>query len=76
MPIDVAAVVLDFSDGVETENVPTGGKIYMVGKYTKLDEANKMKANVVQRGIKDAFIVAFKDGKRIDLAEAKRLTGQ
>jgi N-acetylmuramoyl-L-alanine amidase len=40
---------------------------YVVGNYTDLQETQLRLASLRQKGFKDAFIVAYKDGKRIPL---------
>jgi hypothetical protein len=43
---------------------------YTTGSFTDFNQAAKHKLNMALKGYKDAFIVAFKDGKRISLKEA------
>ena len=43
---------------------------YMTGAYTSMDEAAKRKIEMLTSGYPGAFIAAYKDGKRITLAEA------
>lgn len=43
---------------------------YMVGSYTSFDAAARRKVEMLTKGYPDAFIAAYKDGKRISLAEA------
>lgn len=49
---------------------------YASGKFTNLDEANARKKDVRQRGFSDAYLVAYRGGKPISLAEAKGLIAQ
>lgn len=46
---------------------------YASGKFANLDEAKIRQRLAVTKGITDAFIVAYYQGKRIDLAQAKLL---
>jgi len=46
---------------------------YRIGPYNNLDEAIKKQTLARNAGFKDAFVVAFNDGKRISLEEAKAL---
>ena len=46
---------------------------YASGKFSNLKDAKTRQQLAVQKGIKDAFIVAYYQGKRIDLAQAKVL---
>ena len=54
------------------DQTKTGLIRYYVGKYFSLDEANKRKTEIRQKGIKDAFVTAFKNGKKISLSQAKK----
>ena len=46
---------------------------YTTGNYSTLDRANQYLEKIKQAGFNDAFVVIFKDGKRISLEEAKRI---
>jgi N-acetylmuramoyl-L-alanine amidase len=48
---------------------------YVSGEYSSVADAAKHQAVLKEKGFKDAFIVAFKNGNRIDLNEAKLLAG-
>ncbi|WP_373551763.1 N-acetylmuramoyl-L-alanine amidase [Haliscomenobacter sp.] len=43
--------------------------------YTDYQQANQVRSRCKELGFNDAFIVAMKDGKRISLAEAKKVLG-
>ncbi len=60
-----------FSDVFEYED----GKVfkYAVGKSESFDDINKQ-IESVRKKVKDCFVIAFKDGKRISIKEAKKLT--
>ncbi len=52
-----------------------GGKMrYTIGNAVKLEDLAPFKAMAKSKGFKDAFVVAFKDGKRISVSEAQELT--
>lgn len=48
---------------------------YTAGVFTKPDDAVKYQTKVRELGYKDAFVVAFKNGERIDYKEALKLVG-
>lgn len=50
--------------------------IYTVGNFKSLQEAESVKADVVAKGITDAFIAVFNNGSKISIEEAKRLEGK
>ncbi len=45
---------------------------YQVRGYTDLETATRVKADLKTLGFPDAFIVAYRNGTRINLDEAKR----
>ena len=47
--------------------------VYTTGNLTNYEDAEKMKNQVRQEGIKDAYIVPYLKGKRITLEQAKEL---
>ncbi|MEI6276572.1 MAG: tetratricopeptide repeat protein [Prolixibacteraceae bacterium] len=49
--------------------------IYTVGNYLIYKEAVQLKDQMVQEGIKDAFVAAFRNGERIKMNEAMKLVG-
>jgi cell division protein FtsN len=49
---------------------------YYTGSFTDVNDAAKHKVNMLMKGFDGAFLVAFKDGKRVSLKQAgARLTG-
>jgi tetratricopeptide (TPR) repeat protein len=50
-------------------------EIYTVGEFVGYPEATRMKNEMIQQGIKDAFIAAFHNGERIKVSEALKLAG-
>jgi N-acetylmuramoyl-L-alanine amidase len=61
--------------GVENiiEFVDKGTYKYLTGSYTSMNEAAKVQSEMRKKGFTDAFVVAFKDGQRISIDEAKKL---
>lgn len=51
-----------------------GMTIYTTGNLTNFDDAVKMQNQVRQEGVKDAFVAAYRNGKRININEARELT--
>lgn len=49
---------------------------YTSGKFVSVKDAVTHQSNLREKGFKDCFIIAMKNGERMDLAEAKKLTGQ
>lgn len=48
---------------------------YVSGEFVSFEEAAKHQSLLKENGFKDAFIVAFKNGIRIDMTEARQLLG-
>lgn len=47
---------------------------YTSGNYNSFSDASKQQAKLKELGYKDCFVAAFKDGTRMDINEAKKLT--
>ncbi len=47
---------------------------YTAGNESSFDKALKVRAEMVRRGYKDAFVVAFLNGERIDLNKAREMS--
>ena len=74
VPNDIAIQFLSISDkGIKHMVQEDGMNIYVVGFERSYNTANDLKNYVQSRGLKDAFIVAFKNGKKTDVEEAKRV---
>lgn len=50
-----------------------GSYRYYAGKFKSIEEATKAQSSLREHGFKDAFMVAFKNGKRITMSEAREL---
>jgi tetratricopeptide (TPR) repeat protein len=48
--------------------------IYTIGELTNVKDAIKLQEQIRQESVKDAFVIAIKDGKRISLNEALEFT--
>lgn len=55
------------------EVLPDKTTRYISGKYTTKKEAKQAENKIVALGIKDAYIVAYKNGKKVDVATLDRL---
>lgn len=53
-----------------------GYTLYLVGKYDNYKDASDMKVILMNEGIPDAFVVAFRGDKKITVEEARNLQGQ
>ena len=48
---------------------------YTVGSFNTYDQANDFRNTVLSRGIKGAFVVAYRNGKRINVIDARKARG-
>ena len=77
--IETSTTALDLSHD-RFQNMPVwtyesnGLHKYTVGLFSSIDSANVLKKEMRQKGYEHAFVVAFKDGKRIKLRDAIKLT--
>jgi epidermal growth factor receptor substrate 15 len=55
------------------EQMSNGNYRYMSGVYNKKEDAVTAKDAISQKGIKDAFVVIYKDGKKLSLADVLKL---
>jgi N-acetylmuramoyl-L-alanine amidase len=65
-------------DGIKDVQVyfHSGSYKYTSGNFNDIDAALLLRKEMISKGYKDAFIVAFKGKNRITIDEAKRLTGK
>jgi hypothetical protein len=48
---------------------------YTIGSFSRYDQADAFRNTALSRGIPGAFVVAYRNGKRISIAEARRASG-
>ncbi len=65
-----------FIGKITTEVDKDGLKKYYVGSFQTLDGAKEYRDTLEKKGIQNAFIVPFKDNKRIDNQTARTLRGE
>ncbi len=74
VPIAVANKLLANSKrGIKTFRDDNGLLVYTIGEFLEYESANNLKAELVKNGLNDAFVIAFKNGKKITATEALNL---
>jgi len=62
---------IDNNPNFSGETDPDGAKKYTLGYFKDYWEADNFKKYLREMGVKDAWIVAYKDGKRVQIKEAR-----
>ena len=61
----------NFKGMTDVDRITSGNKYkYIVGEYSSIDEAKKRQKEVREIGYESAFVIAFENGKRLDLQKA------
>jgi hypothetical protein len=61
------------NEGIKNYKDEKGLTIYTIGSFKTYDEANAVKEKITGAGITDSFVVAYNNGKKISIDEAKTL---
>lgn len=56
---------------IDVETLPNGVNRFMTGNFTSYEEAEKLRPKAVQNGYSDAFVIAYSNGARLDIAATK-----
>lgn len=71
VPTAVANKFLSIAkQGIKTFKGENGLTIYTVGEFLEYESANNLKNRMINEGLTGAFVIAFKDGKKISASEA------
>ena len=75
VPVEAVNAMIDMAGyGIENFKNENGLTIYTVGNFDNYIAAEKKCKEVAEKGLKDAFVTAYLDGKKITLNEAKKIT--
>lgn len=73
VPLEIANKFIKIaSKGIKTYKDNNGLTVYTVGNLKTYDEANLLKSEVVAESLTDAFIIAFRNGEKIPVEEARK----
>ncbi|MBU0765291.1 MAG: hypothetical protein KJ607_10700, partial [Bacteroidetes bacterium] len=64
------------NQGLDQMKATDGSTLYLVGKFKSYNEASTKKDVLVNQGIADAFVVAYKGQVKISVNEAKEILGK
>jgi hypothetical protein len=74
VPVDMVNRFIAVARNKPLSQTAEGGTTYyMVGSFTSYSEAVQMKDSIISEGLKDAFVVAFSDNKKIPVSEALKI---
>ncbi|MES2838214.1 MAG: hypothetical protein V4667_11865 [Bacteroidota bacterium] len=78
VPLDKAKIFFNLSMKGPIANYVTDEKvtIFTFGSFTDYETANSSKNDMINEGLSDAFVVAYSNGNKITIEEAKRLNGK
>jgi len=72
VPVNVVNELIALAgQGIETTKNDAGLTVYTVGNFTKYADAEARKTELNAKGLTDAFVVAYVDGKRVSIGEAR-----
>ena len=75
VPVEAVNAMINMAGyGIENYKNENGMTIYTVGNFENYFAAEKKCKEVVEKGLTDAFVTAYRDGKKISLSEAKKIT--
>lgn len=70
VPVDMVNTLVSISNtGISQETDSNGLKIFYAGNFTSESEALHLKNEVIAKGLKDAFVATFSNGKKIQTAQ-------
>lgn len=69
----VTAKQLQYFSPLFYEVVPNGNVRYVYGKFDRQKDAKVAKNNIVDKGIKDAYVVAYKNGEQVNAYSLKKV---
>jgi hypothetical protein len=73
VPLEIANKFIKIaSKGIKTYKDNNGLTVYTVGNLKTYEEANSLKSEVVAESLPDAFIIAFRNGEKIPVEEARK----
>ncbi len=56
---------------IDVETLPNGINRFMTGSFATYEEAEKLKPKATEQGYPDAFVIAYRNGERLDIAATK-----
>jgi len=72
VPLERVNAILNI-DGLTQEISPEGLTIFAVGEFRNEAAAEELRQVIANKGIEDAFVIAFNNGERVTIPEARNL---
>lgn len=72
-PLSAYPKLKEIFKNVEVETLPNGINRFMAGRFSTFEEAEKLKPLAAANGFPDAFVIAYKNGVRLDVNATKAL---
>ena len=74
IPLEMANAFIKLSSkkgSISNQPDENGMTIYTIGSFNNYNDAQKFKTEIVDAGVKDAFVIALKEGKKVPLPDNK-----
>ncbi len=68
---DISHLIKENEAELNVEKTETGLKKYLIGGYSTYEDASQARLKLRRMGFKDAWIVAYKDGNRVDMTQVR-----
>lgn len=77
VPYKIVEAFLSISDkGITQETDARGLHIFYAGSFPDYDSALRLKEEMIAKGVKDAFVVALQDGRKVPIREVLKGSGR
>lgn len=73
VPVETTTLFFNLPSKVEYYKDGNGITIFNVGNFTNIEDARKLKDQVIAAGLKDAFLVAYQGKEKISIEKAQEL---
>jgi N-acetylmuramoyl-L-alanine amidase len=75
-PLSAYPKLKELFGNIEVETLPNGVNRFLAGKFSSFEEAEKLQPKAAANGYPDAFVIAYKNGVRLDVNATRALKGR